>query len=161
MNDIYSFSVRNIAGQLVPLENYRDHVVLIVNTASRCGFTPQYQALENLYQKFKDQGFVILGFPCNQFGKQEPGDHQSIAEFCRINYAVSFPMFEKIAVNGENSHPLYQHLKVSAPGTFGTLAIKWNFSKFLIRRDGTSYKRYGPLISPTAMIGDIESLLKT
>lgn len=159
MNTIYSFTVQQIDGRPVKLEHYRNKVLLIVNTASQCGFTPQYQGLETLYRSFKDNGLVVLGFPCNQFGQQEPGDHQTIAEFCQSNYGVSFPMFEKIEVNGGDNHPLYRYLKSAAPGVLGTTGIKWNFTKFLIRRDGTAYKRYGPLISPAAIKGDIERLL--
>ncbi|MGZ4958136.1 MAG: glutathione peroxidase [Methylomonas sp.] len=160
MNNIYSFTANSLEGHPINLENYRNEVLLIVNTASQCGFTPQYRELETLYQAFKDKGFNILGFPCNQFGKQEPGDSREIADFCLKNYGVSFPMFEKIDVNGANTHPLYQYLKTAAPGLFGTTSIKWNFTKFLIRRDGTPLKRYGSLIPPTAIKSDIQRLLK-
>ncbi len=161
MNDIYLFTVKSIDGVAVNLGNYRNTVLLIVNTASYCGFTPQFQGLEALFQSYKDSGFAVLGFPCNQFGKQEPGDNQTIAQFCHSNYAISFPMFEKIEVNGRNSHPLYQYLKNDAPGVIGTTGIKWNFTKFLVDRNGKVCKRYGPLITPAAIGADIERLLKS
>lgn len=159
MNNIYAFTANNLEGQQIKLENYRNQILLIVNTASQCGFTPQYRELEALYQTYNDRGFNVLGFPCNQFGRQEPGDSREIADFCLKNYGVSFPMFEKIEVNGDNAHPLYQYLKAAAPGIFGTTSIKWNFTKFLIKRDGAPYKRYGSPISPTAIRDDIERLL--
>lgn len=159
MNTLYNFNVKTLNGQTITLEEYRNKVLLIVNTASRCGFTPQYQSLEQLYQQYKDQGLVVLGFPCNQFGKQEPGSHQEIARFCQINYSVSFPMFEKIEVNGANTHPLYQHLKASAPGILGSEAIKWNFTKFLVNKNGEVYKRYGSMDTPAAIEKDIKELL--
>lgn len=160
MNDIYAFSAATLNGNTINLEDYRNSVLLIVNTASYCGFTPQYQGLETLYQAFKDRNFAVLGFPCNQFGKQEPGDNKAIIDFCSSNYGVSFPMFDKIEVNGDNAHPLYKYLKSSAPGIFGTNAIKWNFTKFLISREGTVYRRFGPLVTPAAIRGDIERLLE-
>lgn len=161
MNKLFSFTPNGLNGQPVKLENYRDQVLLIVNTASHCGFTPQYRELEALYQSYKDKGFSVLGFPCNQFGRQEPDDSRTIADFCLRNYGVSFPMFEKIEVNGSRAHPLFQYLKTIAPGILGSSNIKWNFTKFLIEGDGTVYKRYGPLIAPLAIKGDIERLLKT
>lgn len=160
MSKLYSFTANSLDGQPIKLENYRNQVLLIVNTASQCGFTPQYQGLEALYQSYKDKGFSVLGFPCNQFGRQEPGDNSTIADFCLRNFGVSFPVFEKIEVNGDNAHPIYRYLKTAAPGIFGTTAIKWNFTKFLIQRDGTVYKRYGSLAPPSAIKGDIERLLK-
>lgn len=160
MNNIHPFTANALDGRPISLDEYRGKVLLIVNTASQCGFTPQYRGLEVLYRLFKDRGFAVLGFPCNQFGKQEPGDNQEIAAFCRRDYGISFPMFEKIEVNGDNAHPLYRYLKTAAPGVLGTTNIKWNFTKFLIRRDGTAYKRYGPLVPPAAISGDIERLLE-
>lgn len=159
MNNIYAFTAHSLEGQSVDLENYRNQILLIVNTASQCGFTPQYRELEALYQSYKNRGFNVLAFPCNQFGKQEPGNSRAIADFCQKNYGVSFPMFEKIEVNGDNAHPLYQYLKAAMPGVFGTTSIKWNFTKFLIKRDGAPYKRYGSLIPPAAIKSDIEHLL--
>jgi glutathione peroxidase len=159
MTNIYSFSAKSLDGQLIDLATYRNQVVLIVNTASACGFTPQYQGLETLYNQYREQGFTVLGFPCNQFGKQEPGDSHAIADFCQSRYQVSFPLFEKIDVNGDNSHPLFAYLKAAAPGVLGSTGIKWNFTKFLVQRDGTAYKRYGSPIPPTALSRDIEKLL--
>ncbi len=132
---------------------------MIVNTASKCGFTPQYKGLEAVYEQFKDQGAVVLGFPCNQFGGQEPEGEQEIGAFCEKNFGVTFPLFSKIDVNGEHAHPLFQHLKKSAPGLLGTEAIKWNFTKFLVRKDGSVYKRYAPSTAPQELVGDIEKLL--
>jgi glutathione peroxidase len=159
MNDIYQFSATNINGETVSLEDYRGKVLLIVNTASQCGFTPQFRGLEALYQTYKSRGLVILGFPCNQFGQQEPGDSQEIASFCELNYGVSFPMFEKIDVNGNKAHPLFEYLKTAAPGILGFNAIKWNFSKFLVSRDGKVFKRYASIDTPAGMNKDIERLL--
>ncbi len=159
MDTVYSFAANDLNGHPVSLESFRGQVLLIVNTASRCGFTPQYQELESLYERFKAQGFTVLGFPCNQFGKQEPGGSREIAEFCDLNYHISFPLFEKITVNGSKAHPLYQFLKTSAPGLLGTQAIKWNFSKFLVGRDGRVSKRYSPFTAPMAIQTDIERLL--
>ncbi|MGD0958516.1 MAG: glutathione peroxidase [Methylomonas sp.] len=159
MPDIYSISVDTLHGQSQTLELYRGKVLLVVNTASQCGFTPQYQGLETLYQLYKERGFAVLGFPCNQFGGQEPGDNSAIADFCERNYAVSFPMFAKIEVNGPHAHPLYQLLKKAAPGLMGTTAIKWNFSKFLLDRHGVVYKRFGSIVAPEDLREDIEKLL--
>lgn len=159
MNSIYAFSANGIDGKSIALESFEGKVLLIVNTASRCGFTPQYQELESLYQSFKEQGFVVLGFPCNQFGQQEPEENSAIAAFCELNYGVSFPLFEKIDVNGKHAHPLFQYLKTQAPGVLGTKAIKWNFTKFLVGRDGKVIKRYPSLTTPTSIRRDIESLL--
>ena len=157
-NKIYNLSAKSLQGVDVKLNQYKGKVILIVNTASKCGFTPQYEGLEKLYESYKDQGLVILGFPCNQFGKQEPGDAKEIQEGCLINYGVSFPMFEKIDVNGKNTNPIYQYLKAELTGLLGG-KIKWNFTKFLIDRDGKPVKRYAPMIKPEKMEPDILTLL--
>lgn len=159
MNSVYDFSANDIDGKPVALADFKGQVLLIVNTASRCGFTPQYQGLENLYQAFKNQGFSVLGFPCNQFAQQEPGNSQDIAAFCELNYGVSFPLFEKIDVNGKQAHPLFQYLKTEAPGVLGTKAIKWNFTKFLVGRDGKVIKRYPSMASPASIHRDIERFM--
>jgi len=143
-------------GEIIDLNNYLGDVILIVNTASKCGFTPQYEGLEKLYQEYKDQGFVVLGFPCNQFGEQEPGSAEEIMEFCQINYGVTFPIFEKIEVNGKNAHPLYKQLKKAQPGLLGTEKIKWNFTKFLVNRKGEVIDRFGPSKKPEELIDHIE-----
>ncbi|MES2070229.1 MAG: glutathione peroxidase [Pseudomonadota bacterium] len=153
------FTANSLQGKPVDLKQYQGKVVLIVNTASNCGFTPQYKGLEAVYQQFKDKGIEVLGFPCNQFLHQEPGTADEIGAFCEKNYGVSFPLFEKIDVNGSNAHPLYQHLKAKAPGLLGSEAIKWNFTKFLVKKDGSVYKRYAPATTPQEMIADIEKLL--
>lgn len=153
------YTVTNLQGQAVDLKQYLGKVVLIVNTASKCGFTPQYKGLEAVYQQFKDKGVVVLGFPCNQFGHQEPGTADEIGSFCEKNYGVTFPLFEKIDVNGKNAHPLFQHLKSEAPGLLGIQAIKWNFTKFLIKQDGSVFKRYAPQIAPADIIQDVENLI--
>jgi glutathione peroxidase len=155
MDTVYSFTANRIDGENISLASFKGQLLLVVNTASRCGFTPQYQGLEGLYREFKAQGFTVLGFPCNQFGQQEPGDSQEISAFCDLNYGVSFPLFEKIEVNGEHAHPLFQYLKATAPGVLGTQAIKWNFTKFLVGRDGKAIKRYPPLASPAMLRKDI------
>jgi len=159
MSTIYDFKADTLAGAPVDLGQYKGQVVLIVNTASKCGFTPQYQGLEAVYQQFKDKGAVVLGFPCNQFGGQEPGQAEEIGAFCEKNYGVTFPLFAKIDVNGANAHPLFKQLKKAAPGILGTEAIKWNFTKFLIRKDGTVYQRYAPATKPEELVADIEKLL--
>ena len=156
---IYDFSAKRLTGGEVSLAEYRGKVLLIVNTASECGFTPQYAGLEALHRRFKDQGLVVLGFPCNQFGGQEPGNAEAIGEFCESNYGVSFPMFARIDVNGKDTHPLYAWLKRGASGVLGTEAIKWNFTKFLVGRDGVRVKRYASATSPEDMTADIEALL--
>ncbi len=156
---IYDFKVDKINGQEVSLSDYRGKVLLIVNTASKCGFTPQYEGLEALYQKYKDQGLMILGFPCNQFSEQEPGTNEEIANFCRVNYGVSFDMFAKIEVNGDNAHPLYKYLKSEATGFLGSESIKWNFTKFLIDRNGKVIERYAPTTKPASLEKEIEGLL--
>jgi glutathione peroxidase len=146
-------------GETQDLSAYQGQVVLIVNTASKCGFTPQYEGLESLYQDYKDKGLVILGFPCNQFGKQEQGNDSEIGAFCQKNYGVSFPMFSKIDVNGDEAAPLYQQLKQQAPGVMGTKAIKWNFTKFLVGKDGGVLKRYAPTTKPEDIRADIDAAL--
>ena len=160
MPDIYDFSVEDIHGKKVSLARYRGKVMLIVNTASKCGFTPQYKGLEALYRSHGKRGLVILGFPCNQFGAQEPGTEQEIASFCELNYGVSFPMFAKIDVNGDDAAPLYQFLKKAKPGLLGSEAIKWNFTKFLVDRDGRVVERYAPTATPEALTADVEKLLE-
>jgi len=159
MDTVFDFSAVGLAGQPVDLARYQDQVLLIVNTASACGFTPQYGGLEKLHERFHDRGFAVLGFPCNQFGAQEKGSHEEIGAFCEKNYGVTFPLFAKIDVNGEAAHPLFRHLKKSAPGVLGTEGIKWNFTKFLVRRDGTVAKRYAPATKPEVIAADIEALL--
>ncbi|MGF6642531.1 glutathione peroxidase [Paraburkholderia sp. GAS82] len=159
MTSIYSFSARTLGGEEVSLDRYSGKVLLIVNTASECGFTPQYAGLQKLYETYAGRDFEILGFPCNQFGKQEPGDATQIGSFCEKNYGVSFPMFDKIDVNGANAHPLYRYLTGEAPGLLGLEGIKWNFTKFLVSRDGTVVKRYAPVTKPESITGEIEKLL--
>ncbi len=158
-SSIYQFKVRRLGGEEVTLADFQGKVLLIVNTASRCGFTPQYQGLEDLYQRYQDQGLVVLGFPCNQFGAQEPGNSTEIGTFCTKNYGVSFPMFEKIAVNGADAAPLFKYLKNAAKGVLGTSSIKWNFTKFLINKDGLVLARYGSLVKPDNLTSTIEKLL--
>ena len=157
--DIYEFEVQAITGDKAGLEKYKNQVMLIVNTASKCGFTPQYEGLEALYAKYKDQGLVVLGFPCNQFGRQEPGSESDIAEFCQLNYGVSFPMFAKVDVNGDDADPLFKYLKKSQKGLLGSEKIKWNFTKFLVNRDGKVIARFAPTVKPKDLEKDIESLL--
>ncbi|MDB5686256.1 MAG: glutathione peroxidase [Rhizorhabdus sp.] len=159
MTSIYDFSARAIDGSEVPLADYRDKVLLIVNTASKCGFTPQYDGLEKLYGDLSGRGLVVLGFPCNQFRQQEPGDAAEIANFCKLSYDVSFPIFAKIDVNGGDAHPLYKWLKGQAKGLFGSESIKWNFTKFLVDREGRVVDRYAPSTKPEAIRSDIEKLL--
>ncbi len=160
MSDLYNFKVKNIDGEDVSLENYKNKVLLIVNTASKCGFTPQYKGLEEVYKKHKDQGLEVLGFPCNQFGKQEPGDEEEIKNFCSLTYDVSFPMFAKVDVNGSDASPLYEFLKGEAPGVLGSKAIKWNFTKFLVDQNGNVLKRFAPQDTPEKIEKEIENLLK-
>ena len=157
--NFYQFSARSLQGKEISMEEYKGKVILVVNTASKCGFTPQYEGLENLYQKYKDKGLVILGFPCNQFGNQEPGTEKEIAEGCLINYGVSFQMFSKIEVNGGDAHPVYKYLKKRLSGFLGGV-IKWNFTKFLIDSEGKPVNRYAPATKPEQLEGDIEKLLK-
>ena len=161
MTTIYDITADNLSGSPVNLGQYQGQVLLIVNTASKCGFTPQYEGLEALHEQLADQGLVILGFPCNQFGAQEPGDEAEIASFCKLSYDVKFPMFAKVEVNGANAHPLYAWLKSNAKGILGTEGIKWNFTKFLIDRNGGIVCRYAPTTKPAAIRGDIEELLET
>ncbi|WP_321791357.1 glutathione peroxidase [Caballeronia sp. J97] len=156
---IYGFSAETLDGATVGLDQYRDKVLLIVNTASECGFTPQYKGLQDIYRQFAARGFEVLGFPCNQFGKQEPGDAEQIGAFCEKNFGVTFPMFAKIEVNGSNAHPLYKYLKDKEPGLLGIEAIKWNFTKFLVDRNGKVIKRYAPQTKPESITDDIEKLL--
>lgn len=156
---LYDFDVTDIHGKKATLSQYKGKVLLIVNTASRCGFTPQFEGLEKLYKNHKEKGFVVLGFPCNQFASQEPLSESQIENFCRIDYGVTFPMFAKIDVNGANAHPLYRYLKQSAPGILGSEAIKWNFTKFLIDRNGRVIQRYAPSTTPEAIEADIKKLL--
>jgi glutathione peroxidase len=159
MADVYDFQVKTLAGSEITLSDYRDKVLLIVNTASYCGFTPQFGSLEAIYKKFKERGFVVLGFPCNQFGKQEPGAARDIANFCTVNYGVTFPMFAKIEVNGANADPLYVYLQNAKRGLLGSKAIKWNFTKFLIGRDGVPRARYAPNRTPESLQAEIEKAL--
>lgn len=156
---IYLLSAERLQGGTQSLADYAGKVLLVVNTASECGFTPQYAGLEALQQRYGTQGLVVLGFPCNQFGAQEPGSAAEIAAFCEKNYGVSFPMFARIEVNGEHAHPLYRYLKENARGVLGSEAIKWNFTKFLIDRNGEVINRYAPTTAPDALAGDIEKLL--
>ena len=156
---IYDFEALQMNGQSVPLSQYRGKVLLIVNTASACGFTPQFGGLEELHKEYADQGLVVLGFPCNQFGGQDPGSNDEIASFCQLNYGVSFPMMAKIDVNGADATPLYRWLTAEAPGLLGSKAIKWNFTKFLVGRDGRVVRRYAPQDTPQKLAGDIEAAL--
>jgi glutathione peroxidase len=159
LTSIYDFSAETLDGQPAPLADYRGKVVLIVNTASKCGFTGQYAGLEKLYKRFRDRGLVVLGFPCNQFGQQEPGDASEIANFCSLTYDVQFPMMRKIDVNGPAAHPLYAYLKKAKKGVLGTEGIKWNFTKFLVDRNGQVVRRYAPNVEPKALESAIEALL--
>ncbi|MGH8799546.1 MAG: glutathione peroxidase [Casimicrobiaceae bacterium] len=159
MPGVYDFSVTDIRGLPRSLASYKDKVLLIVNTASQCGFTPQYKGLEALYARMHSRGLEVLGFPCNQFGAQEPGGEEQIESFCEINYGVTFPLFAKIDVNGKNASPLYDYLKKARPGLLGSEAIKWNFTKFLVDRHGSVVERYAPKVEPEAIAPDIEKLL--
>lgn len=159
MSSIYDISVKKNNGQDLQLKEYQGKVLLIVNTASQCGLTPQYEALEALYKKYQNQGLMILGFPCNQFGAQEPGTEKEILEFCSLNYGVSFPIFSKIEVNGEQTHPLFAYLKSVAPGLLGSEAIKWNFTKFLVDKNGNVVDRFAPTTKPEDIESDIVKLL--
>jgi glutathione peroxidase len=156
---IYDFEATAIDGQAVPLSRFRDQVMLIVNTASACGFTPQFAGLEKLHQTYGQRGLAVLGFPCNQFGSQDPGSNEEIGAFCQRNYGVSFPMMGKIEVNGADAHPLYRWLTAEAPGILGSKAIKWNFTKFLVGKDGRVIKRYAPQDAPEKLAKDIEAAL--
>lgn len=159
MSVIYDFSAKKLGGEETSLDTFRGTVLLIVNVASKCGFTPQYEGLEALYRKYSAKGLAVLGFPCNQFGSQEPGDASEIAQFCSRTYDVTFPMFEKIDVNGTGAHPLYQFLKAEQTGVLGTEPIKWNFTKFLVDRQGQVMGRFAPTTKPSEMEPDIERLL--
>jgi len=159
MTTVFDFTAQDIAGKDVDLSQYQGKVLLIVNTASKCGFTPQYKGLQAIFEKYRERGFEVLGFPCNQFGHQEPGDEAQISEFCELNFGVDFPLFGKIDVNGDDAHPLYRHLKEEAPGLLGSKAVKWNFTKFLVNRDGQVVKRYAPTDKPESLAKDIEKLL--
>jgi len=159
MTTLHDFEVRRLDGTPVSLGEFRGQVLLVVNTASQCGFTPQLGGLEALHARFKDRGFAVLGFPCNQFGGQEPGSAEEIGSFCQRNYGVSFPMMEKIDVNGANAAPLYRWLTSEKPGLLGTQAIKWNFTKFLVGRDGQVIRRYAPLDKPESIAADIKAAL--
>lgn len=156
---IYDIPVTTIDGTPTTLAEYRGKVLLVVNVASKCGFTPQYAGLEELYRKYKDRGLVVLGFPCNQFLWQEPGDGDAIQSFCTLKYDVTFPMFAKVDVNGSGAHPLYRHLKSAARGLLGTKSVKWNFTKFLVGREGNAVRRYGTATKPEQLAADIEKLL--
>jgi len=157
-DNFYKFTATSLQGKEIGMDSYKGKVVLVVNTASKCGLTPQYEGLEKLFEAYNDKGLVILGFPCNQFGNQEPGSAEEISKFCTLNYSVDFPMFMKIDVNGEKADPLYKYLKVELPGTLGN-EIKWNFTKFLLDRDGKPVKRYGSIVKPEEITKEIEKLL--
>ena len=159
MPSIYDFSAQQINGKDTDLKHHKGKAMLIVNTASACGFTPQFAGLEELHKKYGGQGLVVLGFPCNQFGAQDSGTNDEISSFCQLNYGVSFPMMAKVDVNGSGAHPLYQWLTADAPGLLGTKAIKWNFTKFLVAKDGRVLKRYAPTDTPASMSHDIEAAL--
>ncbi len=159
MTSIYDFKAKSLDGREVDLAQFKGKTVLIVNTASKCGFTPQYEGLEKLYEEYKDKDLVILGFPCNQFGSQEPGGSEEIGAFCMKNYGVSFPMFEKVDVNGADAHPLYNYLKSEAPGILGTKNIKWNFTKFLVNKDGEVVDRFAPNTKPADLAAPIKKIL--
>ena len=159
MSTVYDFEAQKIDGTPVALSQFKGHAMLIVNTASACGFTPQFAGLEALHKTYADKGLVVLGFPCNQFGSQDKGSNEEIAEFCQLNFGVSFPMMAKIEVNGAQANPLYQWLCAEAPGLLGTKAIKWNFTKFLVGKDGQVIKRYAPTDAPASLAKDIEAAL--
>lgn len=159
MSTLGDFSAKRIDGETVSLKDYEGQVVLVVNTASKCGFTPQFTGLETVFQRFHDKGFVVLGFPCNQFLNQDPGSDSDIAQFCSLDYGVTFPMFAKIDVNGPDAHPLFQHLTQAAPGLLGSKKVKWNFTKFLVGKDGKVIDRYAPTTKPEDLVVDIEKAL--
>ena len=159
MTSVYDFEAQQIDGKAVPLSQFKGHPMLIVNTASACGYTPQFAGLDQLHEEYGPRGLVVLGFPCNQFGSQDPGTNTEIASFCQLNYGVKFPMMAKVDVNGDKAHPLYQWLVKEAPGILGTKAIKWNFTKFLVGKDGRVIKRYAPSDEPAALKKDIEKVL--
>ena len=159
MTTFHQLTATSLGGQPISMADYTGKLVLVVNTASHCGFTPQYAGLEALYKKYAAQGLVVLGFPCNQFGAQDPGSNAEIAQFCQRNYGVDFPVLAKVEVNGAGAHPLFQWLKAQAPGLLGTQAIKWNFTKFLVGKDGQVIRRYAPQDAPKKLAGDIEAAL--
>jgi glutathione peroxidase len=156
---VYEIKVKTIHGEEKSMADYKGKLLLIVNTASKCGFTPQYKELQELYEKYKDQGFEVLGFPCNQFGHQEPGSESEIESFCQLNYGVTFPMFAKVDVKGENAHPLFVYLTEKAPGILGSKSIKWNFTKFLVDKNGKVVSRFAPQTKPSELKPEIEKLL--
>lgn len=156
--EFYSLQANNLAGEIISMEQFRGKTIIVVNTASKCGLTPQYEGLEKLYKQYNSRGLVVLGFPCNQFGNQEPGSSNDISEFCQINYGVSFPIFEKIDVNGQNTHPIFKYLKQRLGGFLGS-SIKWNFTKFVIDKDGKPVKRFAPITKPEKMQPLIEKLV--
>ncbi|MCL6415782.1 glutathione peroxidase [Aestuariirhabdus sp. Z084] len=158
--DLFAIECQTIKGENVTLDEHRGKALLVVNTASKCGFTPQYKGLESLHKKYQDKGLVVLGFPCNQFREQEPEGEGEIASFCERNFGVSFPLFAKVDVNGENTHPLFSALKTAAPGLLGSRGVKWNFTKFLIAPDGKTVKRFAPITRPDKIEAEIEKLLK-
>jgi glutathione peroxidase len=158
-DSIYNFSSQTLTGKPLNLADYKDKVLLIVNTASKCGFTGQYEGLQELHEGYEGKGLAVIGFPCNQFGSQEPGTSQDIESFCELNYGVSFPISEKVDVNGAGAHPLFKYLTTEAKGILGSESIKWNFTKFLVRKNGEVYKRYAPTTKPADLIADIEKLL--
>ena len=157
---IYDFQVKDSKGELIPLSNYKDQVVIVVNTASKCGYTPQYKDLQALYEEYKNEGLVVIGFPCNQFMNQEPGSNEEIQSFCELNYGVTFPIFGKVDVNGENADPLFKYLSKNAPGIMGLKSIKWNFTKFIIDKNGEVVERVAPQTNPQDMKATVEKLLK-
>lgn len=159
MTSVYEYSAKTITGEDKPIADYKGQVLLIVNTASKCGFTPQFKGLEALYEQYKGRGLMVLGFPCNQFLSQDPGSNEEISQFCELNYGVTFPMFAKIDVNGDEAHPLFKHLTSAAPGLLGMKAVKWNFTKFLVDRNGNVISRYAPQTKPEEIAADIEKLL--
>ena len=159
MTTVHDFVARSIDGRSVPLANFKGRVLLVVNTASACGFTPQFAGLEELHRAYGPRGLAVIGFPCNQFGSQDPGSNEEIAQFCQVNYGVSFPMMEKVSVNGPGADPLFQWLRTEAPGVLGSQSIKWNFTKFLVGKDGAVVRRYAPQAAPVALKGDIEKAL--
>lgn len=158
-NSIYDFKIQSLQGKPIDFKDFKNKVILIVNTASKCGFTPQYTGLQQLHEKYGQQGLVIIGFPCNQFGGQEPGEAEEIKENCLVNYGVTFLITEKVDVNGSNTTPIFEFLKESLPGMFGSEDIKWNFTKFLVDKNGTPFKRYAPATEPASLVEDIEELL--
>jgi len=158
-SNIYSFSVKNNKNETIALSDFNNKVMLIVNTASDCGFTPQYKGLQDLYQKHQSEGLEILAFPCNQFKQQEKGSNEEIQQFCDLRFNIKFPLFDKVDVNGDNTHPLFDFLKTQAPGILGSKGIKWNFTKFLVNRNGNVIKRYAPSTKPSAIEADIQKLL--